>query len=96
MKRSDLIIDLAEEKNLSINDSDRIIRIILKEISDSLLLRQRAEFRGFGSFSVKVRDKRLGRNPRTGEVVNIDRKYLPHFKMAKDFYEKIKGDIAKW
>ncbi len=89
MNKLDIVNILAKEKNLSKEDSDRVISTIINEITNILYFGERAEFRGFGIFSSKVRDKRIGRNPKTGQSVNIERKKLPQFKISKNFREKI-------
>ena len=89
MKRSDLITGLSSEKNLRLKDAEKIVRIIIAEITQALLLGRRAEFRGFGVFSSKIRNERIGRNPKSGISINIEKKQIPHFKLAKKFYDKI-------
>ena len=89
MNKLKIINDLAKEKNLTINDADKIVTIILEEISKSLILGERVELRGFGTFLTKRRKKRVARNPKTGEFINIKAKQLPQFRTAKYFFEKI-------
>ena len=89
MNKLNIINDLAKEKNITINDAEKIVSIIIKEISKSLVLGERVEFRGFGIFYTKIRKKRIARNPKTGELINIKAKRLPQFRIAKHFFEKI-------
>ena len=89
MNKLNIINDLAKEKNLTINDAEEIVSTIVEEISKSLVLGERVEFRGFGIFFVKSRKKRIARNPKTGESINIQSKRLPQFRIAKYFFEKI-------
>ena len=89
MNKLNIINDLAKEKNITINDAEKIVSIIIKEISKSLVLGERVEFRGFGIFYTKIRKKRIARNPKTGELINIKAKRLPQFIIAKHFFEKI-------
>ena len=89
MNKLNIINDLAKEKNLTINDAEKIVTTIVEEISKSLILGERAEFRGFGIFFTKTRKKRIARNPKTGELINIKAKRLPQFRIAKHFFEKI-------
>ena len=89
MNKLNIINDLAKEKNLTIKDSEKIVSTIVEEISKSLVLGERVEFRGFGIFFVKSRKKRIARNPKTGELINIKAKRLPQFRIAKHFFEKI-------
>ena len=62
---------------------------ILDEISEALSGGDRVELRGFGAFSVKQRDARIGRNPRTGERVEVEEKRVPFFKTGKDLRERL-------
>ncbi len=70
-------------------DVERIVATIFDEISSALADGGRVELRGFGAFSVKARDARIGRNPRTGEVVNISRKFVPFFKAGKHLRDRL-------
>lgn len=70
-------------------DVERIVNTIFEEITDALAKGNRVELRGFGAFSVKHRPKRIGRNPRTGETVNVPEKYVPYFKTGKDLRERL-------
>ena len=85
MTKSELIIRLADKNpHLFQRDIERIVSTILDEISTALSKGDRVELRGFGAFSVKNRDSRVGRNPRTGETVFVTRKSVPFFKAGKD------------
>ena len=84
MIRSELIQKLADENpHLYQRDVERIVNTFFEEIIESLARGERVELRGFGAFSVKSRDARVGRNPRTGEAVEVDEKYVPFFKTGK-------------
>ncbi len=72
-----------ENPHLYQRDVERIVNTIFDEIIDSMANGHRVELRGFGAFSVKKRDARMGRNPRTGEAVHVDEKYVPFFKTGK-------------
>ena len=89
MKKSDLISEIASSKNLTTKDAEKIVTIIISEITEALYLGDRAEFRGFGVFSSRTREERRGRNPKTGEKIIVKRKFIPHFRMAKKLYKKI-------
>mgnify|MGYP001410125665 CR=1 FL=1 len=89
MNKLNIINDLAKEKNLTINDSEKIVAAIVEVISKSLILDERVELRGFGVFFSKSRKKRIARNPKTGELINIKAKRLPQFRISKHFFEKI-------
>ena len=84
-----IINDLAKEKNLTLNDAEKIVSIIIEEITKSLIIGGRAEFRGFGIFFTKNKKQRIARNPKTGELINIKSKRLPQFRIAKFFFEKL-------
>jgi integration host factor subunit beta len=85
MTKSELILRLAEKNpHLFQRDVERIVSTIFEEISAALARGDRVELRGFGAFSVKTRDSRTGRNPRTGATVHVARKAVPFFKVGKD------------
>ncbi len=85
MIKSELIAKLAEENpHLFQRDVERIVSTIFDEITDALSRGDRVELRGFGAFSVKERGARVGRNPKTGEAVNVGKKFVPYFKAGKD------------
>ena len=84
MIRSELIQKIAEENtHLTQRDVEQIVGTVFREIVDAMARGDRVELRGFGAFSVKVREARTGRNPRTGEAVEVDRKAVPFFKTGK-------------
>ena len=84
MTKSELILRLAEKNpHLYHRDVERIVTAIFDEISTALSRGDRVELRGFGAFSVKNRDARTGRNPRTGESVQVAEKHVPFFKTGK-------------
>jgi integration host factor subunit beta len=89
LNKLNIINDLVKAKNITINDAEKIVSIIVEDISKSLVLGERVEFRGFGIFFTKSRKKRIARNPKTGELINIKAKRLPQFRIAKYFFEKI-------
>jgi integration host factor subunit beta len=90
MNRSDLIYRLAElHPQLLAKDVDLAVKVVLDAMSDALSHGGRIEIRGFGSFGLNYRPPRQGRNPKTGEIVNIPAKYMPHFKMGKELRERV-------
>ena len=90
MTKSELIARLAEANpHLYQRDVERIVSAIFEEITDALSRGDRVELRGFGAFSVKARGARTGRNPRTGEAVNVAEKFIPYFKTGKQLREKL-------
>lgn len=90
MIKSELIHKISQKyPHLYHRDVERIINRIFDEITGSLAKGNRIELRGFGAFSVKQRPARLGRNPRTGEPVNVPGKYVPFFKTGKELRERL-------
>ena len=90
MTKSELIQRLAEmNPHLYQRDVERIVSTVFDEISTALARGDRVELRGFGAFSVKSRDARVGRNPRTGETVDVSEKSVPFFKAGKDLRERL-------
>jgi len=84
MTKSELIARLAEANpHLYHRDIERIVTTIFDEIAAALADGDRVELRGFGAFSVKERASRLGRNPRTGDSVDVPAKFIPYFKTGK-------------
>lgn len=84
MTKSELIQKLAERNpHLYMRDVEKIVDTIFEEITAALADGDRVELRGFGAFSVKHRDARMARNPRTGESVHVEAKKLPFFKTGK-------------
>ena len=84
MTKSELIQRLADlNPHLYLRDVEKIVETVFDEISDALVRGDRVELRGFGAFSVKHREARTGRNPRTGESVEVEAKRLPFFKTGK-------------
>lgn len=92
MTKSELIARLAERNpHLYLRDVERIVDTIFDEITQALVDGDRVELRGFGAFSVKHREARVGRNPRTGESVQVEAKRLPFFKTGKGLRERLNG-----
>ena len=90
MTKSQLIQRIADlNPHLYQRDVEKIVSIIFAEISEALAKGNRVELRGFGAFSVKHRDARQGRNPRTGEAVQVEKKAVPFFKTGKKLREML-------
>ena len=70
-------------------DAELSVKTILDAMSNSLMKKQRIEIRGFGSFSLNYRPPRIGRNPKSGEKVNVPEKYVPHFKAGKELRARV-------
>jgi integration host factor subunit beta len=93
MTKSELILRLAElNPHLYHRDVERIVTAIFDEITTALGRGDRVELRGFGAFSVKKRDSRVGRNPRTGSAVQVAEKAVPFFKTGKQLRERLNGE----
>ncbi|WP_103174558.1 integration host factor subunit beta [Paracoccus sp. SY] len=92
MIRSELIELLADENpHLFHRDVERIVDTVFQEIIEAMARGDRVELRGFGAFSVKKRDARNGRNPKTGEAVDVDQKHVPFFKTGKLLRDRLNG-----
>ncbi|MGY8991226.1 MAG: integration host factor subunit beta [Rhodospirillales bacterium] len=92
MTKSELIAKLAEQNpHLYQRDVERIVSTIFDEVTSALARGDRVELRGFGAFSVKERGSRIGRNPRTGDAVQVESKYIPYFKTGKQLRDKLNG-----
>jgi integration host factor subunit beta len=90
MTKSELIQQLAQSNpHLYQRDVERIVTAIFDEIAAALTRGDRVELRGFGAFSVKKREARSGRNPRTGDTVAVEEKFIPFFKTGKQLRERL-------
>ena len=92
MIKSELIERIASRNpHLFQRDVEHIVNAILEEVVAALARGDRVELRGFGAFSVKNRPARTGRNPRTGESVTVEEKWVPFFKTGKELRERLNG-----
>jgi integration host factor subunit beta len=90
MTKSDLIVRLASRfPQLVEKDTDFAVRMILDAMTAALERGDRIETRGFGSFEIRRKPPRTGRNPRTGEKVKVPAKYVPHFKAGKELRKRV-------
>jgi integration host factor subunit beta len=87
MNKSELIKTLAEQKDLHIDEASKIVNAFIDSIKQSLVRGERVEIRGFGSFKVKDYKGYTGRNPKTGEIVDVIPKKLPFFRPGKELKE---------
>lgn len=96
MNRSDLISRLADlHPQLQIKDVELAVKVIIDALSNTLSKGDRIEIRGFGSFRLNYRPPRIGRNPKTGERLEVPAKYVPHFKAGKELKERVlKSDYS--
>ncbi|MDG6095713.1 integration host factor subunit beta [Acetobacter sp. AN02] len=92
MTRSELVAKIAAANpHLQLREAELIVQTILDEISQALGRGDRVELRGFGAFTVKQRAARSGRNPRTGEAVEVADKAAPFFRAGKELRERVNG-----
>ena len=92
MIRSELIQKIADDNpHLYQRDVEKIVNTVFDQIVGALAAGNRVELRGFGAFSVKRRDGRVGRNPRTGEAVEVEEKHVPFFKTGKLLRDRLNG-----
>ena len=90
MTRSDLIANLAERyPQLVAKDAELAVKVILDAMASALARGGRIEIRGFGSFALNYRPPRTGRNPKSGDKVQVPAKYVPHFKAGKELRERV-------
>lgn len=90
MTKSELIARLAERfPQLVAKDAEIAVKVILDAMTEALARGDRIEIRGFGSFSLNHRPPRVGRNPRSGERVEVPEKWVPHFKAGKELRERV-------
>ena len=96
MTKSELIARLAARNpHLYQRDVERIVATVFDQISKALASGDRVELRGFGAFSVKKREPRTGRNPRTGEQVAVASKRVPYFKTGKDLRDRLNKEVQR-
>ena len=90
MTKSELIERLADQaRQVPAKELELAIKELLEQMAQTLQKGERIEIRGFGSFSLHYRAPRVGRNPKTGETVKLDGKYVPHFKPGKELRERV-------
>lgn len=90
MTKSELIDRLSERfPQLVSKDADLAVKVILDAMTEALSRGDRIEIRGFGSFALNYRPPRIGRNPKSGEKVQVPEKYVPHFKAGKELRERV-------
>lgn len=96
MTKSELIeLIAARQSQLSIKDVELAVKTVLEDMSEALANGGRIEIRGFGSFSLHFRAPRTGRNPKTGESVDLQGKYVPHFKPGKELRDRVNDSLYK-
>jgi len=96
MTKSELIERLAaRQTQLSLKDVELVVKSLLEHMAQSLAQGERIEIRGFGSFSLHYRAPRVGRNPKTGQSVQLEGKYVPHFKPGKELRDRVNASIEQ-
>jgi len=93
VNKSDLVLYIANRlPNLAAKDVEVIVNTIFDSMTHSLMKGDRIEIRGFGSFEVRVRQARQGRNPKTGQQVSVGTRRVPFFKVGKELKEKVNNN----
>ena len=92
MNKSQLIERIAKEEGITIKNAANVVNIVFDSMVDSLAKGDRVEIRGFGSFKVKSYNSYQGRNPKTGEIIQVREKKLPYFKVGKEMKERVDSE----
>ncbi|MFV1983547.1 MAG: integration host factor subunit beta [Thiohalomonadales bacterium] len=96
MTKSELIEILSRKQmQLAYKDVELAVKTMLEHMAQTLSNGERIEIRGFGSFSLHYRPPRTGRNPKTGDAVSLEAKYVPHFKPGKEMRERVNESMDK-
>ena len=94
MTKSELVARLAERfPQLVVKDADLAVKVLLDAMSGALARGDRIEIRGFGSFGLNYRPPRIGRNPKSGDKVQVPEKYVPHFKPGKELRARVDHSV---
>lgn len=93
MTKADIVTDIAEATGISKVDTEAVVNAFLVSIGKALVAGNTIEIRGFGTFRTREKQPRVARNPRTGEKVQVPRKFVPSFKPSKEFKESINREI---
>jgi integration host factor subunit beta len=95
--KSELIDVLAKQQShLALKDVELAVKCIIEQMNQALSSGERIEIRGFGSFSLRMRPPRIGRNPKTGESVALAKKHVPHFKPGKELRDRVNASAEKF
>jgi integration host factor subunit beta len=89
MTKADLVEEVAKAVDVPKKDAERIVKTVFESVTNALHRGEKIELRGFGSFRLRERKARIGRNPKTGETVNVPSKKVPYFKAGKELKELI-------
>ena len=94
MTRSELIeLISSQQSQLSAKDVELAVKLMIEHMAETLSSGERIEIRGFGSFSLHYREPRQGRNPKTGDSVELEGKHVPHFKPGKELRERVNRSL---
>ena len=96
MTKAELVEKVANKINLTKKETEGIVSIIFQSITDSLTEGDKVELRGFGSFRIRERNARVGRNPKSGEKVEVPAKKVPFFKVGKELKEMVDAGKDKY
>ena len=92
MNKSQLIERIAKEEGITIKNAANVVNVVFDSMADSLAKGDRVEIRGFGSYKVKSYNSYQGRNPKTGEIIQVREKKLPYFKVGKEMKERVDSE----
>ena len=92
MTKAELVAKVAGHINLTKKQTEVVVNTVFQSITESLSQGKKVELRGFGSFRIRERNPRLGRNPKSGEKVSVPAKKVPFFKAGKELRELVDGD----
>ena len=94
MRKSELIENLIDRfENIPVKNVEKSVKAIIDHMADALAAGDRIEIRGFGSFCLHYRAPRTGRNPKTGDSVDLAAKYVPHFKPGKELRDQVNDSL---
>jgi len=89
MTKADLVEQVAKQADIPRKQADQVVQVILESITSALQSGEKVELRGFGSFRIRQRGERIGRNPKTGAKVQVPPKKIPYFKPGKHLRETL-------
>ena len=93
MTKADIVTDIAEATGISKVDTEAVVNAFLVSVGKALVAGKTIEIRGFGTFRTREKQPRIARNPRTGDTVQVPRKFVPFFKPSKEFKESVNREI---
>ena len=93
VNKSELIMELADNSKINVKMAEKVVHLFFQTISDGLSQDERAELRGFGSFTVRGYQSYMGRNPKSGQAIEVSPKRMPIFRPGKDLRIRVNGEI---